>query len=476
MSTGVSGLDAALGGGLEPGSTTLLAGFSGTGKTILAQQICFTNATTDHHALYYTTLSEPHSKLIRHLETFDFFEKSKVGSEVRFLHLGDLIRHDVTGRLEPLFAEVLNTALDQQPALVVIDTIEVLRDYTEERQMRLALYDLTSQIAHTGTALLMLTERTPEREGRGPEYSLCDSIIHLAYEPHEPVDRRWVRVVKERGARHLMGKHSLRIGAGGIEVFPRIEALDIGEPAPVTGRILSGIPGLDELMGGGIGGGEATALLGPSGASKTIFGLQFVHQGLAQMERCLYISFQDSAEQLVTMAAGFGWDLETARTRAQLLIHHVPADELDLDVLAFHISTQLASGGFGRVVIDSLGEMVYAARESERFPAYARNLIGLIRNTGATLLITSETTALGPTAEQVGGVMFLFHNLILARYIELDSTTDRALNIVKMRNSDHSKHLHRLDIGDHGLRVGRALDDVSGLLGWSVLRAPVPDR
>jgi hypothetical protein len=58
-----------------------------------------------------------------------------------------------------------------------------------------------------------------------------------------------------------------------------------------------------------------------------------------------------------------------------------------------------------------LAEMVVAARESERFPAYARSLTGLIRAAGATLLITSETTTLGPSPEPIGGVMFLFHHL-----------------------------------------------------------------
>ena len=114
--------------------------------------------------------------------------------------------------------------------------------------------------------------------------------------------------------------------------------------------------------------------------------------------------------------------------------------------------------------------MVYAARESERFPAYARSLIGLIRAAGASLLITSESTTLGPSPEPVRGVTFLFHNLILMRYIELDSTSGRALNVVKMRNSNHSKDMHQFEIGDDGLTIGNRLEGVAGVLGWSALR------
>lgn len=472
LSTGVPGLDVALGGGLEAGSTTVLAGTSGTGKTILAQQICFTNATAEHHAIYYTTISEPHAKMMRHLEPFDFFRREMLGPMVEFLHLGDLIRHDPSGRLEPLFSEVMRKTMEEQPILVVIDSAKALRDFTTVRDLRVALYDLTSRMAHTETALLLLGEYGPDEIENDAEFSLADNIVQLAFEPREPLDRRWLRVLKARGVKHLSGKHTLRIGTGGLEVFPRTETLGFGAAAEGTGRIHSGIPGLDEVMGGGIGRTETTAVLGPSGVSKTIFGLHFVVQGLAEQGRCLYFSFQDTSVQLVRMAGAFGWELDTAIADGRLVIHHVPSGELDLDVLAARIREELASGDVHRIVIDSLAEMVAAAREAERFPAFARGLAGIVRCAGAALVITSEMTTLGPTAEPLGGVMFLFHNVILLRYIEHASTTGRALNVVKMRNSHHSQQLHELHIGDHGLVVGPGLKETAGVLGWSALRAP----
>jgi circadian clock protein KaiC len=472
MTTGVAGLDVVLGGGLEPGSTTVLAGAPGAGKTILAQQMCFANATADRRAIYYTTMSEPHSKLVRHLETFDFFTPDALGTRVEYLHLGDLIRDDRPGRMEPLVDEVARKTMDEQPAVVVIDSAKALRDFTGERELRMAFYDLTSRLAHTDAALLLIGEYTPAEVAADVEFSLADTIVQLTYEPREPIDRRWLRVLKMRGAHHLEGKHTFRIGAAGFEVFPRIETVDPGGPAQVTGRIPSGVPGLDEVMGGGIGAGEATVLLGPSGIGKTIFGLRFVAEGLAHEERCLYVTFQDAPEQLIKMAAAFGWDLEEPRAKGNLVVHHVPLGELDLDILSARIRAVLAEGHFHRVVIDSLAEMVSAAREGERFPAYARSLTGFIRAAGASLLITSETTTLGPSPEPVGGTSFLFHNLILMRYIEQSNETGRALNIVKMRNSSHSRHVHHFDIDDQGMTVGPTLQEVTGTLGWSALRTP----
>jgi circadian clock protein KaiC len=472
MTTGVPGLDMVLGGGLEPGSVIVLAGAPGAGKTILAQQMCFANATLPHRAAYYTTLSEPHSKLVRHLEPFDFFTPEALGPLVEYLHLGDLIRADRPGRMEPLVDEVARKTMDEQPTIVVIDSAKALRDFTGERELRMAFYDLTSRLAHTDTALVLIGEYTPGEMAADVEFSLADTIIQLVYEPREPIDRRWVRVLKMRGAHHLEGKHTFRITPAGFEVFPRIETVEPGAPAQVTGRIPSGIPGLDELMGGGIGAGEATALLGPSGIGKTIFWLRFTAEGLANDERCLYVTFQDAPDQLIKMATSFGWDLDEARTKGKLVVHHVPLGELDLDILSARIRAELAKGTIHRVVIDSLAEMVLAAREDERFPAYARSLTGLIRASGASLLITSETTTLGPSPEPMGGTSFLFHNLILMRYIEQNSEAARALNIAKMRNSRHSRHVHQLEIDEHGLTVGPTLHEITGTLGWSALRTP----
>ena len=474
MATGIPGLDLVLNGGLEHGAVVVMAGAPGAGKTILAQQMCFANGTPQHKCVYYTTVSEPHSKLVRHLEQFAFFDSEALGARVEHIHLGGFLEPGRTDGLVPLVSEIVRKTLEEQPSMVVIDSAKMLRDFADERELRTALYDLTGRISDTSTVLLLLGEYTPEELESSTEFSLADGIIQLEYRAREPVDRRSLRIVKMRGGSQRPGKHTFQIGPGGIEVFPRIETLLPARVAAVSGRTRSGIPGLDELMGGGAASGDATLAMGPSGVGKTIFALRWVAEGLEQGGRCLYVTFQDTAEQLTGMASIFGWNLEGARAAGQLSIWHVPMGDLDLDVLASAVRAALADHPVSRIVIDSLAELVFAAREWERFPAYMRSLIGLIRAAGSSSLITSETAAHGLSTQSLDSLMFLFDNIIDLRYIEEESGVGRALNVAKMRKSQHAMTLNGYTITKHGIIIGDKLEGVTGHLGWSVLRAKDP--
>jgi circadian clock protein KaiC len=471
MATGVPGLDLVLNGGLEPGAVVTVAGPPGSGKTILAQQMCFASAAAGRKSVYYTTVSEPHTKLVRHLEQFSFFDLQALGPRIEYIHLGDFLRPEREGGLERMVAEIVRKGLDEKPAIVVIDSAKMLREFAGERELRTALYDLTGRFAQSDTVLLLLGEYTSGELRSDVEFSLADGIIQLEYQPREPVDRRWLRVVKLRGTNPRSGKHTFRIGPGGVEVFPRIETL-IPQPAArlSAGRVGSGIPGLDKLMNGGMKRGDATLITGPSGVGKTIFGLGWIAQALQQGERCLYVTFQDTADQLGGMAAGFGWDFSSSQAAGQLALSHVPMGDLDLDVMATTVRGQLAGTRVSRIVFDSLSEMVLAAHEEERFPAYLRSLLGLIRAGGSSLVVTSETAAHGVSPTTLDALMFLFDNVIDLRYIETGSQVARALHVAKMRNSWHEMTLHGFTIGERGIAVGEMLHDVTGRLGWSALR------
>src|SRR5476651_1166950 len=92
LPTGVRGLDDILGGGIPEFSFNVVAGLPGCGKTTLAHQIVFANATPKKPALYFTVLGEPAMKMLRHQQQFSFFDESKLGKAVRFINLADVLQ------------------------------------------------------------------------------------------------------------------------------------------------------------------------------------------------------------------------------------------------------------------------------------------------------------------------------------------------------------------------------------------------
>ena len=470
IATGIAGLDVVLDGGLEPGAVIILAGAPGTGKTILAQQMCFAVGTAERKCVYYTTVSEPHAKLVEHLEPFAFFDAQALGTRVEHIHLGDMLQPEREDALQLLVSEIIRKTDDEEPAIVVLDSTKMLRDFADERQLRRALYELTGRFAHADAVLLLVGEYTAAEIDDSVEFAMADAVVRLEYDVREPVDRRSVRVVKMRGGQQAPGRHTFRIDAAGVRVFPRIETLiPVGVPK-VSGRIRSGIPRLDELMAGGMKETDATLVMGPSGVGKTTFGTQWLTPALEAGQSCLFVTLQDSADYLTDMADEFGWNLSAAIDSGQLVVSYMPTGDLDMDVLADAIRTSLAGRPIRRVVIDSMAELILATREWDRFPAYMRSLVKIIRTAGSSLLATSETTISGLAAESMERLMFLFDNIINLRYIEEQGGLGRALNVVKMRRSAHKMTLSSFRINDQGIEVGDALAGVTGRLGWSPLR------
>ena len=290
LTSGVADLDLILGGGLPRGSLLFIAGGSGTGKTILAQQICFANATPERKALYYTMVSEPHSKLVRHMEQFAFFDRDAIGERVDYIHLPGLLDPGAEdGSLQQRSAavtrladEVVRASEVEERSVIVIDGIKALRDFAEGDGFgfRGVAYELASKVFHSNAALVFVGEYTAEEVAYAPEFAVADGIVYLADEALERFDQRWLRILKLRGTDFLMGKHSFRIGREGFEVFPRFESVAGVRGARSRERLGLGVPGIDELVGGGLPVGSATLVAGPSGSGKTVLALQFVAEGI----------------------------------------------------------------------------------------------------------------------------------------------------------------------------------------------------
>ena len=466
--SGSDQLDRILGGGIPTGSLVVIAGSPGTGKTILAQQIAFSNGTEDNRAIYYTTLSEPHSKMVRHLEGFGFFDRSKLGVTVELNHLSTLAQE---GDLAAAVSEVVRHAFDVTPSVVVIDSTKALHEAMEHAEhFRAIVYDLASRIAHTNSILIFVGEYSLVDVAEAPEFAVADAIIYMANQSEGVLDQRSMRVLKLRGSDYISGTHTFTIESDGISVYPRQESV-VSRSAPVgEKRVSIGVPGLDEMIGGGIPETSVTLVAGPSGGGKTVVGLHFIADGLRQGDQCLYVSFQESGPQLLAKAHAFGWEFKDAVQKGQLVLQHFEPVELSLDKVAAEI-VALAEAGVKRIVIDSMGELEHAAHGAPRFPDYLWALMSGLRSRGVTVLVTSETAAFfGPAFELARGLSFVVDNVILLRYTELESEIRRALTVVKMRESDHVKSLVEFEIGEKGASVKGKFTGVAGVMTGTPVR------
>lgn len=476
ITTGIDALDMIVGGGLPAGSMIVIGGAPGTGKTILAQQIAFANATDQRPARYYTTLSEPHGKLIRHLEPFDFFDRSALDGRIRFINLTELAQGvDRERGLDAIVEEVVDEAFEEMPSVVVLDSSKALHHFADDARLRETIFSLAGRVAHTGAVLILVGEYDTSDFEDSPEFAVADGILHVANQPHGPIDRRWLRVIKMRGSDYLTGQHTFRIGQSGYEVFPRLETTAPSELEIRHGRAPFGVDGVDEMTGGGIPTGDAGLIMGPSGSGKTLLCCHWTAAGIAAGERCLYVTLEETEAELVEKARAFGLGFDDALAQGQLRILHVPPMELEIDEFGGTLQRHVADIRPSRVVVDALGDLIPAARAAKRFPSYLRALSTSLRDRGATTMLTYEVTTLGASAPRLDALSYLVQDVIVLRYMTRGAELGRVLTVLKMRRSEHDKRLLQYEIDGSGFRPLERLTQATGVLDWNVLGSPMGD-
>ena len=297
MSSGNREADHILGGGFPSNSINIVMGHPGSGKTIFAEQLIFHNAGDDRPILYFTTLSEPLAKVVRYLQGFSFYDENKLGTQVIYEDVGPQLSKDGATALIPLLEEAIRTL---SPKIIVIDSFKAVHDLAPAAaDRRRMVYDMTALLSAYGTTAFLLGEYTEDDILIYPEFAVADGIVEMSRRRLGNRDERYFRVYKLRGSQYLEGAHAFRITDTGLDIYPRLVSPKL--PAgyvPATERLSLGVPGLDEMLDGGVWRGTTTLLAGPSGAGKTTIGLQFALEGAQKGEPTLYMNFQENPTQL----------------------------------------------------------------------------------------------------------------------------------------------------------------------------------
>ena len=454
LTTGNSRLDQILGGGLVADAITLIVGAPGTGKTILAEQCLFANATVERPGLYLSTVSEPFDKLLRFGQEQSFFDTELVGRSVFYDDLGDAVHHGGLGAVSERIESLIRR---HHPGMIVIDSFKALRTFSpSDADFRRFLHDLAGVLSAIAVSSLWVGEYQHDEATTSPEFAVADAVIGVETKRTSERSTRLLSVRKLRGSDFLPGDHAYRITADGLVVFPRLaDPRDTGSLMAAGERRPTGIPALDESMEGGYWSGSTTLVAGPTGSAKTLMGLHFVYSGTALGEKAVFVTLQENRSQLARIVSRFGWSIDDPSV---VIMNRSPVD-VYLDELIYDVLDRLETVGAHRLVIDSLNDLMAATTDPMRFREFLYSLVQRCSQHGINAVLTYETMELfGTTRLSELGMSHIADNVILLQHVQHGSEMKRALTVLKARGSDNSTAIKEFRISSDGIELGEPLD------------------
>jgi circadian clock protein KaiC len=452
LKTGNSNLDEVLHGGFLINTINVVMGAPGTGKTILAEQLVFSNATPKAPALYLTTLSEPLDKFIQHGQSYGFFDSAKVGEAVFYEDLGAMVRERGIGALAEIVTEMVT---QRKPRLIIIDSFKALTELIETAQeRRTILFDLASVLTAYQCTTFFIGEYSGEMMTELPEFAIADSILMLLKQSTGVREQRFLRVEKLRGSASIPGMHAFNISEEGMVLFPRLLTPDIS-PVYTSNpeRVNTGIAGLDDMIEKGFWGGSTTLVAGPTGSGKTIIGLHFIREGAVNNEPGVYVGFQENPVQLSRVMRNFDWDLEgLIKDKAFELMYRSPV-EMQLDSVAAELLNRVREGRVRRVVIDAIGDLKKSCADPQRFSDFMYSLTQWFATKNVTCLLLYELHYLFETpAISDEEISTMSDNIVLLNFTR-GAEMARRVRIIKTRGSGHDHREHTLQISDSGVSI-----------------------
>ncbi len=452
LDTGVPNLDLVLGGGLQQHNSYLVVGASGTGKSVLTQQIAFHRANLGERVLMVTGLDEPHHNLLEHLTTLRFADARLIGPQIETVSIVPFLDRPVPEKINVLRKTVLNA----RPQLVTIDGLRSFEAYTGGLEGLFEfLYGLTSWFAVEGITLLLTKDTDPDAWEENPEYDLVDGIIALRREfiDGRTVRRLWVR--KIRGQKALEGMHAFTVDESGVTVWPRPQAMfHLEDRPPAAGRLPFGVESLDAMLGGGLPEASTTLVAGDPGAGKTLLALAFLAGGARRGEPGLWVGFRESRAQLLALGQSWGADLSSL---VQFMV--VAPLELDPGEMAWRIQQKMGENGARRLVLDG-ADVLTGAFPSERQSAeFLTWLAQFAPQQGVTGLITQSAAAATCDELRVAAspLTTVVQNVIVLQRLPRAGRLRRAIAILRMASPGYDATIRELEVSPGGIAVGGVL-------------------
>lgn len=465
LPTGVPGLDNLLLGGIPQGRSTLIAGRSGTGKSVVALQMAASLARQGMPTLVLAVEESPDDML----QTGDSLglDLSALAAEKRLL-ITDINRpmegpviasgdYDVFGLVHRVEALVADNGI----RAVVLDSATALfSPRPSDEKMRQYFFHLVSAFRRLDLTAIVIAEAKQDYGALttlGVEDFLCDLTIVLRNIMDGGRRRRSIEINKYRRSSHFKGEYPCTITKKGLAVFP-VDASDYPAEYVEMERYSSGVHGLDEMTGGGWLRNSIIIVRGPTGAGKTILAGVYAKAGADRGERVVYYGFEETRATLLRNYRELGMDLQPAVDSGNLRVVCRYPEATSLEDLLVDLRIDMEEFKPSLVVLDSISSIEHASSE-RGFRQFMIGVASILRQHGRSALIT-QTVLAGTSAEHAAPYLSTIADAILALdYSPTGYELNRTMRVIKSRGSAHAAHPYRLDIRDEGIHVKQMTRD-----------------
>ena len=470
--TGISGFDRISHGGLPKARTTLLAGTAGSAKTVFALQFLAEGIIQGREGGVFVTFEESPSDLRANVRSFGWdIERWEAEGLWAFVDASPQPEDEsiVVGAydLGALLARIEYAMQQVHATRVSLDSLgAIFTRFANNSLIRSELFRLATRLKDLRVTSLMTCERTEEYgdiSRYGVEEFVTDNVIVLRNALDDEKRRRTIEILKFRGTSHQKGEFPFTVVPHTGIVVVSISAITLAQSSSAE-RISSGNPVMDQMCGGGFFRDSVILVSGATGTGKTLLTTEFITGGLRRGERCLLFAFEESREQLLRNASGWGMNFQPFIEAENLsMVCEYPETASLEDHL---IAMQEAIDAFKpeRVVVDSLTALDRVST-LKGFREFVVGLTSFVKERQITGFFTAiSPTFFGSTSVSETHFSTMIDTIVMLRYVELYGEVSRGITVLKMRGSMHEKEIREFSIDHQGLHIGNRFRNVTGIL------------
>jgi len=468
--TGIAGFDEITFGGVPRGRPTLVCGSAGCGKTLFGLEFLVRGARDYGEPGVCISFEEPAADLEANVRSLGFdlvaLQKKKK-LVIDYIQIEkDRIAETGEYDLEGLFVRI-GYAIDSVKAKrVLLDTPEALfAGLSDEGTLRSELRRLFNWLKAKGVTAVITGEQGEGKITRhGLEEYVSDCVVLLDQRVDHSVVTRRLRIMKYRGSRHGTNEYPFLIDEQGFSVLP-VTSVGLAH-AVFDERISSGIPGLDEMLGGkGYFRGSSVLVTGTAGSGKTSVAASFVAAACERGEPALYFSFEESPDQLVRNMRSVGMNLDRWRKQGLLFVRAARPSAFGLEMHLVQIHQLIRDIHPRVVVMDPISSLLGDGADHEVKTMVLR-MVDHLKHAGATALFTAMVDDPGLETTDIN-LSSLVDTWIQLKNVETDGERNRLIQVLKSRGMAHSNQVREFKLSAKGIHLNPVYLGAGGVLTGS---------